>query len=244
MNNDKLIKINTGLEKVSKQIAVTNKLLQAIEKAKDGIEMVFVQGGTFQMGDTNSKYDEPVYSVTVNDFYIGRYQITQAQWKEVMGSNPSSHKDCDNCPIENVSWYDAQEFIQKLNTKTGKNYRLPTEAEWEYAAKGGSQANSLLLFSYEYAGSNDINAVAWYDGTIGNTHPVGEKQPNELDIYDMSGNVYEWCSDWLDATQECRVIRGGSWRDGPGHSRVVFRNGSIPDNHYSRDTGFRLVSSL
>ncbi|MBQ3247459.1 MAG: SUMF1/EgtB/PvdO family nonheme iron enzyme, partial [Alistipes sp.] len=163
----------------------------------DGFEMVFVKGGTFTMGATaeqgsDADSDEkPAHSVTVSNFYIGKYEVTQAQWEAVMGKNPSRFKG-DNLPVERVSWNDIQKFIEKLNAKTGKRYRLPTEAEWEYAARGGNQSKG-----YKYSGSNDIGSVAWYtDNSSSPTHPVGQKQPNELGLYDMSGNVYEWCSDW------------------------------------------------
>ncbi|MDP2279759.1 MAG: SUMF1/EgtB/PvdO family nonheme iron enzyme, partial [Nitrospirota bacterium] len=172
-----------------------------------GMEIVFVKGGCFQMGDTfgDGESDEkPVHEVCVDDYYIGKYEVTQGQWKAIMGNNPSHFKDCgDNCPVEQVSWNDVQEFIQKLNeknnppsppfTKGGKGgFRLPTEAEWEYAARSGGK-------SERYSGGNDIDSVAWYNkNSGGKTHPVGTKQPNGLGIYDMSGNVWEWVNDWYD----------------------------------------------
>ncbi|MBO7279020.1 MAG: SUMF1/EgtB/PvdO family nonheme iron enzyme [Bacteroidales bacterium] len=219
-----------------------------------GIEMVFVEGGTFQMGATSEQgsdaYDDekPVHSVTLSDFYIGKYEVTQAQWKAVMGKNPSRFQG-DNLPVENVSWNDIQEFIKKLNRLTGKRYRLPTEAEWEYAARGGKKSKG-----YKYAGSNSIGEVAWYDSNSGyETHPVGQKQPNELGLYDMSGNVWEWCQDWYGnynsssqtnpsgpASGSYRVLRGGSWYRSARYCRVSDRSFNYPSNWYYF-YGFRLV---
>jgi len=215
------------------------------------IEMVFVKGGTFKMGYHNGDSDEkPVHRVTVSDFYIGKYEVTQKQWRAIMGNNPSYFKG-DNLPVENVSWDDVQEFLKKLNTKTGKHYRLPTEAEWEYAARGGVKSRG-----YEYAGSNNIDEVAWYDGNSGNkTHPVGTKKPNELSIYDMSGNVWEWCHDWYatnyyrnsphynpqgPSNGDSRVLRGGSWDYDAGNCRVANRYGDYPGYSDGND-GFRVA---
>jgi len=197
-------------------------------------EMVFVQGGTFKMGSNEGINDgKPVHSVTLSSFEIGKYEVTQAQWKAIMGYNPSNFKG-DDLPVENVSWDDVQDFLQKLNVKTGKKYRLPTEAEWEFAARGGNKSKG-----YTYSGSNTLNDVAWLsDNSNSKTHVVGSLKANELDIYDMSGNVWEWCSDWYDEnyyknspTQnpkgpnngDTRVLRGGSWYFNSDVCRVANR---------------------
>ncbi len=218
-------------------------------------EMVYVQGGTFQMGATaeqgSDAYDDekPVHSVTLSDFHIGKYEVTQGLWKEVMGENPSYNKAGDNYPVEMVSWEDCQRFIEWLNSRTGLNFRLPTEAEWEYAARGGQKSRG-----YKYSGSTyDLGSVAWYEGNSGNrTHPVGQKQANELGLYDMSGNVYEWCYDWYGryssssqrnpsgpASGADRVLRGGSFILNAGLCRVSNRSRSDPG--YRNVNGLRLV---
>ena len=155
--------------------------------------MVYVQGGTFMMGATSEQgsdaYDneKPAHQVTLSSFSIGRYEVTQEEWQAVMGSNPSWFKGPKR-PVENVSWDDCQAFIKKLNEMTGKQFRLPTEAEWEFASRGGIKSQG-----YKYSGSNNLNSVAWYADNSGNTtHDVGQESPNELGIYDMSGNVWEW----------------------------------------------------
>lgn len=215
--------------------------------------MVEVGGGTFTMGATSEQgsdaWDEekPAHEVTLSDYYIGQTEVTQALWEAVMGSNPSDSKG-GNLPVERVSWDDCQVFIQKLNQLTGKQFRLPTEAEWEYAARGGRKSRG-----YKYAGGNNIDSVAWCDGNSGNeTHPVATKQANELGIYDMSGNVLEWCSDWCgDYTSSSqsdpqgsssgsnRVIRGGCYYNVARLCRVSIRNYNTPD-YRSGDLGLRL----
>ena len=214
-------------------------------------DMIKVEGGTFQMGsnDSDAKDDEkPVHSVMVNSFYMGETEVTQVLWKAVMGSNPSFWKG-DNLPVESVSWNDCQKFIRKLNQKTGRNFRLPTEAEWEYAARGGNQSNG-----YKYSGSSNIGSVAWYtDNSRGKTHAVKGKSPNELGLYDMSGNVWEWCDDWYgnyssasqtnpkgDSSGSDRVLRGGSWFSFARGCRVSNRYFSDPDGR-SNSNGFRLA---
>ena len=216
------------------------------EKETEG-NMVFVEGGTFQMG-SNSDYNEmPVHTVTVSSFYMDKTEVTQAEYRKVMGKNPSKFSGCDDCPVENVSWHDANEYAKKV----GK--RLPTEAEWEYAARGGSKSKG-----YRYSGSNQLDAVGWYyDNSNDRTNPVAQKLPNELGLYDMSGNVYEWCSDWYGEESYSsspqnnpqgpnsgysRVLRGGSWHYDVSSCRVAGRYRSNPA---SRDNsrGFRLVLS-
>lgn len=222
----------------------------------DGVSftMVAVQGGTFTMGATSEQgsdaysNEKPVHEVTLSSYYIGQTEVTQELWEAVMGSNLSHFKGVKH-PVENVSWDDCQEFIRKLNQKTGKSFRLPTEAEWEYAACGGNRSQG-----YKYSGSNNIGDVAWnYDNSGEYTHTVATKQPNELGIYDMSGNVREWCSDrygdYSSASQtnpqgpssgSARVSRGGGWDDGAGSCRVSGRTGFLADIP-SYDLGLRLA---
>ena len=224
----------------------------------DKIDMVWVERDTFTMGCTAindsdcSSIEKPVHQVILNGFYIGKYEVTQGLWKTVMGTNPAYYNGCgDNCPVERVSWNDAQEFITKLNEKTGKNYRLPTEAEWEFAARGGNQSQN-----YKYSGSNDIDNVAWYkDNSGGETRQVGMKQANELGIYDMTGNVFEWCNDFYGYysndsqtnpsgtnTGTTRVSRGGSYNYDLWFARLFGRNYNTPTTKTS-SLGFRLSSS-
>ena len=217
-------------------------------------EMVRVEGGTFRMGATSEQEDDarsdekPVHSVTLSSYYIGKTEVTQALWQAVMGSNPSGFEGAD-LPVENVSWNDCQKFIQKLNSLSGRKFRLPTEAEWEFACRGGN--NSC---GYKYSGSNNLGSVAWYNGNSDDqTHPVGTKAPNELGIYDMNGNVWEWCKDWygyykaISRTNPLgplvglgRVTRGSCWGDGSWKCRSSRRGYSDPAFR-SDGIGLRLV---
>ncbi len=289
---DHTIKIS-GEETVEKSVTITpgqilpisiNKTLVNVTSGSP--EMVFVQGGAFRMGSNDGEDDEkPVHPVTVGNFYMGKYEITVAQFRKFVdetsyrtdaetgdgsyiwtGSTWEKRSGvnwkCDaegnqrpqneySHPVIHVTWNDANEYCNWSSRKTGKTYRLPTEAEWEYAAKGGNQSRG-----YNYSGSNTIGDVAWYDNNSGSkTHPVGQKQANELGLYDMTGNVYEWCSDWYGkdyyarstssnpkgpALDSDRVRRGGSWRYNPHYSRTSNRNYNTPVNR-RYDLGFRVV---
>jgi formylglycine-generating enzyme required for sulfatase activity len=217
--------------------------------------MVFVKGGSFQMGSISGKSDEkPVHHVELNDFYISKYEVTQLIWKLMMKTSEGAKSDCDSCPVYDVSRESIQSFISKLNQLTGKTYRLPTEAEWEYAAAGGNSTKG-----YKYSGSNNLSEVAWYkDNAQMKTHPVGQLNPNELGLYDMSGNVWELCSDWYQknfyktspqknpqnfSVNVFRVVRGGSWRSEEQRCQVHARNRDVHDHHIGNG-GFRLVLEL
>jgi sulfatase modifying factor 1 len=218
------------------------------------IEMVPVKGGCFQMGESDYagvNDEKPIHEVCLSDFSIGKYEVTQRQWRMIMGKNPSIFSSCgDDCPVENVSWGNTQEFILKLNTMTRGSFRLPTEAEWEYAARSGGKHE-------KYSGGDNVDSVAWYDANSNNmTHPVGQRQPNGLGIFDMSGNVWEWVSDWYDKDYYAestrkdpkgpsedfpRVNRGGCWFSGARYVRASYRSDISPEDHlYSQ--GFRLAS--
>ena len=217
-------------------------------------KMIRVQGGTFTMGATSEQgsdaYDDekPAHKVTLSNYYIGETEVTQELWQAVMGSNPSYFKGA-KLPVEQVSWEDCQEFIRKLNQMTGKSFRLPTEAEWEFAARGGNRSNH-----YKYSGSGNLSSVAWYDDNSGSkTHPVGQKSPNELGLYDMSGNVWEWCADWYGkysssaqtnpkgaSSASDRVSRGGGCGSSAGGCRVSSRSSHAPANRYDA-LGLRLA---
>jgi formylglycine-generating enzyme len=231
--------------------------------------MVRVEGGTFQMGTANGGDDDerPVHTVTVKSFYMGKYEVTQKEWQEVMRNNPSNFKG-DNLPVENVSYYNAIEYCNKLSQREGltpaysgsgdnitcdwnaNGYRLPTEAEWEYAAKGGNGSPG----NYTYSGSNTIGDVAWYvDNSGGRTQPVGTKAANSLGIHDMSGNVWEWCWDWYGgyssgsqndprgaSSGTSRVVRGGGWGYSAGALCSALRSYDYPSCRYGY-LGFRLA---
>ncbi|MGN0032177.1 MAG: formylglycine-generating enzyme family protein, partial [Candidatus Limimorpha sp.] len=223
-------------------------------------EMVYVEGGTFEMGGTTEQGSDPwgdeypVHSVTLSDYYIGETEVTQELWEAVMGSNPSKFTGNNQRPVEYVSWNDCQEFIEKLNELTGKKFRFPTEAEWEYASRGGKYCKDYV---YKYSGSNNIDDVAWYtDNSSSKTHAVGTKAANELGIYDMSGNVCEWCSDWYGdyssgsqtnpqgpSSGPSRVLRGGSWYYNARNCRVSDRDNGDPSNWYNY-FGLRLALVL
>lgn len=218
------------------------------------MKMVYVDSGSFLMGATEEQggYAEgderPVHKVSLSPYYIATVEVTQAQWKAVMGSDPSKFKG-DNLPVESVNWEEAMDFCERLSEVTGKKYVLPTEAQWEFAARGGN-----LSQGYKYSGSDSIGEVAWYsENSGGQTHPVGEKKANELGLYDMSGNVWEWCLDWYgtyspeDAVNpqgpeegSYRVFRGGSWSSIARHCRVSDRSDSSPGDRYL-SLGFRVV---
>ena len=213
-------------------------------------KMIAVKGGTFQMGsDDGYEWEKPVHQVTLSDYYIGETEVTQELWTAVMGSNPPKFTGNMQRPVEMVSWNDCQTFISKLNELTGETFRLPTEAQWEYAARGGNKSKG-----YIYSGSDAIDVVAWYNiNSGGMTHPVKTKVPNELGIYDMTGNVYEWCSDWKGsyssaaqtdptgpATGSARVIRGGGWGSDATYCRVASRGSSTPTFSYT-SLGLRLA---
>jgi formylglycine-generating enzyme required for sulfatase activity len=219
------------------------------------LEMTLVKGGTFTMGCTVGECTErelPPHQVTITkDFYIGKYEVTQAQWEAVMDNNPSGFID-DSFPVETVGWDDVQAFISQLNKTTGKNYRLPTEAEWEYAARGGAESKG-----YVFSGGDNLDSVAWNIGNANSTtHTVGTKAPNELGIHDMTGNVWEWVSDWYaeytpeaetdpagPQSGERRVFRGSSWLcSDPNFRRIPYRFTTDPS--LARNfVGFRLAHS-
>ena len=253
--------VGTKLEKAEARRQAELKALQQL-LATLNVQMVHVQGGTFMMGCTRDQGDDcsgderPAHRVRVNDFEISKYEVTQELWEAVTGENPSRFKNCPQCPVEDVSWDHIQLFLRELNAGSGR-YRLPSEAEWEYAARGGRASRG-----YRYAGSNSLGAVAWYNENSGKkahkkTHPVGQKQANELGLYDMSGNVWEWVQDcWNSNYQgapsdgraweqgECRrVLRGGSWGSEPRDLRSANRFGNAAGNR-SLILGFRLARSL
>ncbi|CAK8712446.1 MAG: Formylglycine-generating enzyme, required for sulfatase activity, contains SUMF1/FGE domain [Candidatus Electronema aureum] len=216
-----------------------------------GMQFMYIPGGCFDMGSDENDDEKPVHEVCVNAFWMGKYEVTQGQWRKVMGGNPAKFQKGDDYPVEQVSWKEAQEFITKLTSMTGKKFSLPAEAEWEYACRAGG--------SGRYCGGDDPDLVAWYDGNSGgNTHPVGGKEKNFFGLHDMSGNVWEWCSDWYGKDYYAsspkdnptgperggyRVLRGGSFFYFSQGCRAVYRYGYSPGN---RDgfLGLRLVLPL
>ncbi len=246
---------NKKKEKIRRTTEVSHKKIEAASETEDG--MLLIKGGCFDMGDifdTGSLDEKPVHTVCVGDFYLGKTEVTQKQWADIMGDNPSKF-ECGDCPVERVSWNAAQDFIEKLNEKTSMHYRLPTEAEWEYAARSGG-------WKEEWVGTNSesgIGQYAWYGYTAeGRTHSVGGKTPNGLGLYDMMGNVWEWCSDWYgkeyyqnspskepQGPEEgtSRVLRGGGWRSKAKALRSVDRNDFKPTSKKFSDIGFRLARS-
>jgi formylglycine-generating enzyme required for sulfatase activity len=234
---------------------LSNKIEPQINKFKDtisGAEFIYVKSGNYQMGDIfgdGQEDEKPVHEVHIDNFYMGKYPITQRQWMKVMGSNPSYFRnDGDNCPIEMVSWNNVQEFINKLNSQTEGQFRLPTEAEWEYAARSGGKKE-------KYSGSINPEDVAWYsENSEDKTHPVGQKKPNSLGIYDMCGNVREWIQDSYDntaynshgkknpicSTGSGRIVRGGCWHDTADNIRSTYRSCHTSEYRFNY-VGFRLV---
>jgi len=223
------------------------------------IEMVYVKGGCYQMGDIlndpeGREEEKPVHEVCVNDFYLGKYEVTQGQWENIMENNPAIDRNCgEDCPVDNISWNDVQNYISKLNRKSGgSKYRLPTEAEWEYAARSGGKRE-------QYAGGNDVGSVAWYnENAREKNHPVGTKAPNGLGIHDMSGSVWEWTNDWYENGYYTksprnnptgpdfgidRVVRGGCRTGEAFNMRTARRNGFPPDVRRP-SLGFRLLRTM
>lgn len=245
-------------EEVSSLLPSTTDSAGVVNVLGISFGMITIEGGTFKMGATPEQGNDamggerPVRDITLSDYRIGQTEVTQALWKRVMTTNPSADTTCLQNPVTNVSWQDCQSFITKLNEITGKHFRLPTEAEWEYAARGGKMTNH-----FKYAGSAVMNEVAWYNANSNAMlHPVAQKKPNELELYDMSGNVSEWCQDWYGtyegngltnpqgpATGSYRVVRGGSVHTPARLNRVAYRNGYAIDDRHA-DLGFRLVEVL
>ena len=229
---------------------------EAADEAED--DMVYIKGGCFDMGDIfgDGAGDEiPVHTVCVGDFYLGKTEVTQKQWVDIIGHNPAKFKSGDR-PVERVSWNSVQDFIKKLNKVTGMNYRLPTEAEWEYAARNGGDRGKWAGADNE----SELDEYAWYysNSARDGTHSVAGKEPNGLGLYDMMGNVWEWCSDWYDrdyyenspaknpqgpSDGSTRVLRGGGWRSKPEHLRTADRNDFVPTSKKFANIGFRLAKS-
>lgn len=246
--------------------SASNSLTQEQRRVLRELEdnMVWVEGGSLTMGatryqaNTANRDETPAHQVTLSGFYISKYEVTQELWQVVMGTTIRQQRDKAgassldgegaNYPMYYISWEECQTFISKLYSLTGKRYRLPTEAEWEYAARGGNRSNG-----YKYAGGSDLASVAWYNDNSSSTHEVGTKWANELGLYDMSGNLWEWCADWYGSyssgsqtnptgpsSGHGRVSRGGSWDNSAGNCRVLSRNSNTPVSR-SRYMGLRLA---
>lgn len=257
------VNINSNLIHADAAAKVLDNSNNRLDFIVNGVpfSMIKVEGGTFMMGATPeqgvdaSLMERPSHQVTLSDYYIGETLVTQALWQSVMGNNPSIVKNNQH-PVENVSWEDCQKFIQKLRSLTGQQFRIPTEAEWEFAARGGNKSRG-----YKYAGGDDINKLAWYNNSrIGwysdctrTTQAVKLKLPNELGIYDMSGNLQEWCQDWYDDYENSsqtnpkgpisgrwKVTRGGSCDEDARKCRVSWRDKHMPMSEYNRYIGIRL----
>ena len=261
--------ITAQMKKIVLLFALALTSLRGYCQADLNFQMIAVKGGSFFMGCDDAKYlakeyddERPYHRVSLTPYYIGKYEVTNGQWRKLMGIYPPAYngvnyanKDCDDCPVVMVNWDDAQEFINKLNVKfPGKHYRLPTETEWEYAARGGRYASGNT-----YPGSNRLKDVAWYGKPDGATHPIGKKDPNELGIYDLAGNVSEWLADWygedyykntIDEISpkgpkagEKRVVRGGSYYDDDVTCRSVYRDKLDPETR-KWNLGFRLAMDV
>jgi len=246
---------NSGGDKASEPAAATTAALPKSFKSQDGIEMVYIPPGRFRMGSNSDDHEKPVHEVKISQgFYMGKYEVTQAQWQAMMGSNPSYFKNCGrDCPVEQVSWNATQDFINNLNeANDGCKYRLPSEAEWEYACRAGTTRDYYSV---------DLNDIGWYEANSGQkTHAVGGKQPNAFGLYDMSGNVWEWCQDdyhgdyvgaptdgtaWVSGKHPYRMLRGGSYNSNALSSSSVFHDRcDSPGNGGKSMYGLRLVAVL
>lgn len=238
-----------------KVLGMTELPFTHIIPGMDSSELVWVEAGTFKMGSNERDREKPIHEVTIPSFAIGKYPVTQELWTALMGNNPSRFVGLQR-PVDQISWYDTQDFFEKINRdprlQPGQKFRLPSEAEWEYAARGGSKSEN-----FRYAGGDKLDEVGWYDdNSHGETKEVGLKLPNELGLYDLSGNVWEWCEDqyhdtykdaprdgsaWLGLKKDVfRVLRGSSWYDFPEHCRPSYR-GYFHPAHHSYGVGFRVV---
>lgn len=241
----------TGLCTLLAIVGLGSAQAASIKDCEDCPEMVVVPAGSFTMGAAGQPKTNPPHIVTLRSFAVGQYEVTQGQWLAVMGANPSRFAECGpECPVENINWHDAREFARRLSAKTGRIYRLPSEAEWEYACRAGGEN--------DFCGGDSAEPVAWYGNEYGNPHPVGRKQANAWGLHDMSGNVWEWTQDCSHAsyagapadgsaweTGDCasRILRGGSWLSGPQYSRATLRFGFKP-SFRAGDFGLRIVREV